>query len=122
RRRHTSCYRDWSSDVCSSDLVRDRRAHPRRGRAYGPGRVHEGDRGRPAAEGGPREQGPDRAHPPDRERGELWGRRDHAGLRPWVPVLLPDEPPPSLPPDPSHPEGGRGEREGGVWLGFLRDW
>src|SRR5438128_11185841 len=20
-RRHTSCYRDWSSDVCSSDLV-----------------------------------------------------------------------------------------------------
>src|SRR5207245_3142903 len=20
RRRHTSCYRDWSSDVCSSDL------------------------------------------------------------------------------------------------------
>src|SRR6266852_7463045 len=22
RRRHTRCYRDWSSDVCSSDLVR----------------------------------------------------------------------------------------------------
>src|SRR5207245_4270175 len=22
RRRHTSCYRDWSSDVCSSDLDR----------------------------------------------------------------------------------------------------
>src|SRR5438128_10407110 len=22
RRRHTSCYRDWSSDVCSSDLLR----------------------------------------------------------------------------------------------------
>src|SRR5207245_6928879 len=21
RRRHTSCYRDWSSDVCSSDLL-----------------------------------------------------------------------------------------------------
>src|SRR5207245_3831548 len=21
RRRHTCCYRDWSSDVCSSDLV-----------------------------------------------------------------------------------------------------
>src|SRR5207245_3594682 len=21
RRRHTSCYRDWSSDVCSSDLT-----------------------------------------------------------------------------------------------------
>src|SRR6266542_5564864 len=30
RRRHTSCYRDWSSDVCSSDLtarVRPRRVH-----------------------------------------------------------------------------------------------
>src|SRR3989337_3513761 len=23
RRRHTRCYRDWSSDVCSSDLVSD---------------------------------------------------------------------------------------------------
>src|SRR6266542_424627 len=23
RRRHTRCYRDWSSDVCSSDLPRD---------------------------------------------------------------------------------------------------
>src|SRR5207245_5058291 len=23
RRRHTRCYRDWSSDVCSSDLVAD---------------------------------------------------------------------------------------------------
>src|SRR5207245_9071312 len=23
RRRHTRCYRDWSSDVCSSDLARD---------------------------------------------------------------------------------------------------
>src|SRR5207245_8740334 len=22
RRRHTRCYRDWSSDVCSSDLIR----------------------------------------------------------------------------------------------------
>src|SRR3989337_2101284 len=27
RRRHTRCYRDWSSDVCSSDLAR---CHPRR--------------------------------------------------------------------------------------------
>src|SRR5207245_4060167 len=25
RRRHTRCYRDWSSDVCSSDLEK---AHP----------------------------------------------------------------------------------------------
>src|SRR5207245_3121351 len=23
RRRHTICYRDWSSDVCSSDLIRN---------------------------------------------------------------------------------------------------
>src|SRR3989337_3320496 len=28
RRRHTRCYRDWSSDVCSSDLQR-RRCHHR---------------------------------------------------------------------------------------------
>src|SRR5208282_6136953 len=26
RRRHTSCYRDWSSDVCSSDLAASRAA------------------------------------------------------------------------------------------------
>src|SRR6266852_5687059 len=26
RRRHTSCYRDWSSDVCSSDLYRAARS------------------------------------------------------------------------------------------------
>src|SRR5207245_4969425 len=25
RRRHTRCYRDWSSDVCSSDLLPQRR-------------------------------------------------------------------------------------------------
>src|SRR6266542_6302317 len=25
RRRHTRCYRDWSSDVCSSDLLREKR-------------------------------------------------------------------------------------------------
>src|SRR5207245_3046344 len=31
RRRHTRCYRDWSSDVCSSDL-RDRQATPGRRR------------------------------------------------------------------------------------------
>src|SRR5207245_4698560 len=27
RRRHTRCYRDWSSDVCSSDLL-SRMTHP----------------------------------------------------------------------------------------------
>src|SRR5271169_6094034 len=35
RRRHTRCYRDWSSDVCSSDLSADRAAkHPFRGRTW----------------------------------------------------------------------------------------
>src|SRR5207245_3456371 len=29
RRRHTRCYRDWSSDVCSSDLDRRRPGDPR---------------------------------------------------------------------------------------------
>src|SRR6266542_4841739 len=28
RRRHTRCYRDWSSDVCSSDLERVSAARP----------------------------------------------------------------------------------------------
>src|SRR5438128_9137415 len=28
RRRHTRCYRDWSSDVCSSDLYFPLRLHP----------------------------------------------------------------------------------------------
>src|SRR5207245_8428939 len=27
RRRHTRCYRDWSSDVCSSDLSEEIRRH-----------------------------------------------------------------------------------------------
>src|SRR6266852_8615397 len=29
RRRHTRCYRDWSSDVCSSDLFRGKQPHVR---------------------------------------------------------------------------------------------
>src|SRR3712207_7055874 len=36
RRRHTRYWRDWSSDVCSSDLVRDREHDPRRRRARRP--------------------------------------------------------------------------------------
>src|SRR5207245_4113842 len=39
RRRHTRCYRDWSSDVCSSDL---RRKSPRREPA--PGAPDEAER------------------------------------------------------------------------------
>src|SRR2546429_3023814 len=30
RRRHTRCSRDWSSDVCSSDLPAQQCTHPRR--------------------------------------------------------------------------------------------
>src|SRR2546429_6105662 len=33
RRRHTRCSRDWSSDVCSSDLLHGR---PQRGRCSSP--------------------------------------------------------------------------------------
>src|SRR5687768_17897395 len=33
RRRHTRCSRDWSSDVCSSDLRTSARPRPPRGRA-----------------------------------------------------------------------------------------
>src|SRR5207245_7178420 len=35
RRRHTRCYRDWSSDVCSSDL-RLRQAYPSNMSSAGP--------------------------------------------------------------------------------------
>src|SRR6266542_6535502 len=38
RRRHTRCYRDWSSDVCSSDLL-DVKAQP--GDAEGQGQEQE---------------------------------------------------------------------------------
>src|SRR5438128_12430967 len=48
RRRHTRCYRDWSSDVCSSDLRRRRaRRRSRRGgraRAPEPGRRRSEER------------------------------------------------------------------------------
>src|SRR5207245_6058362 len=40
RRRHTRCYRDWSSDVCSSDLgERPARSAVLRDGAVRPGRV-----------------------------------------------------------------------------------
>src|SRR2546422_10569040 len=42
RRRHTRCSRDWSSDVCSSDLGRRHRARGARGR----GRLAGGERRR----------------------------------------------------------------------------
>src|SRR6266498_3059133 len=88
RRRHTRCGRDWSSDVCSSDLaavrgrqagVRDQRhplPAPARRRAgpdrAGPRGVPGLDRGHPQGPGGPRDRhgrhrGPDR-HGPHRRR------------------------------------------------------
>src|SRR2546429_2973218 len=41
RRRHTRCSRDWSSDVCSSDLHRARRRE-QRVRRVAPGAVRDG--------------------------------------------------------------------------------
>src|SRR5207245_7809716 len=42
RRRHTRCYRDWSSDVCSSDLrVLRRRLHVEAQEAVGIGKGTE---------------------------------------------------------------------------------
>src|SRR2546429_8443141 len=35
RRRHTRCSRDWSSDVCSSDLTQGRRGRAARGAGVG---------------------------------------------------------------------------------------
>src|SRR2546421_5133212 len=42
RRRHTRSDRDWSSDVCSSDLLPGERAGPRRAPVVLPGRRHHG--------------------------------------------------------------------------------
>src|SRR3989337_3266254 len=44
RRRHTRCYRDWSSDVCSSDLGRARHSRPGAQVGLGAGRSGGGDR------------------------------------------------------------------------------
>src|SRR2546429_6684376 len=38
RRRHTRCSRDWSSDVCSSDLGTARERHQNEGKHAGAGR------------------------------------------------------------------------------------
>src|SRR2546429_5278708 len=58
RRRHTRCSRDWSSDVCSSDLLcltcaanhgpRRRARHPSRGRVPRTGARRLRERGLPA--------------------------------------------------------------------------
>src|SRR6266542_1034710 len=51
RRRHTRCYRDWSSDVCSSDLPKhdagngDRRGREKAERAIAPDGAARGEIG-----------------------------------------------------------------------------
>src|SRR5207245_7797608 len=72
RRRHTRCYRDWSSDVCSSDL--HRRARPSRARARGGGGLAHGEPDLRRL--GPREAAPVRrvreiGRASCRERGEM---------------------------------------------------
>src|SRR2546422_9091851 len=41
RRRHTRCSRDWSSDVCSSDLESPARSHATQQVAFGVEGIHE---------------------------------------------------------------------------------
>src|SRR5207245_6211281 len=76
RSRHTRCYRDWSSDVCSSDLLRDRAGCPQRATA-----VHR----RPAARRRPRLTSVTTAGPPaPRLTGSTVlseGSRCHSGAR-----------------------------------------
>src|SRR5690554_780346 len=40
RRRHTRCGRDWSSDVCSSDLIVSNQVGEQNGHPDGPNTVH----------------------------------------------------------------------------------
>src|SRR5438128_4458246 len=61
RRRHTRCYRDWSSDVCSSDLAGS-------GRSAGTGEQGNADP-QPAARSGSRSRDP--AFPRSRDNREL---------------------------------------------------
>src|SRR6266852_4119265 len=46
RRRHTRCYRDWSSDVCSSDLAKRWQSAAERGKITGKCRRRRGDQRR----------------------------------------------------------------------------
>src|SRR5690625_7418873 len=63
RRRHTRWPRDWSSDVCSSDLARPRRYRPSEDRRYRRGRASKyspmprSEERRVGKEGGTREGG-----------------------------------------------------------------
>src|SRR3712207_9063433 len=70
RRRHTRYWRDWSSDVCSSDLDGVSDAHIAGGRA-------EGEAGRRAGAGSGRHGNGDEVRSEERRVGEegryLWG-------------------------------------------------
>src|SRR2546422_4636269 len=68
RRRHTRCSRDWSSDVCSSDLESPR--VPRRGALRPARRLHVLARGRNAVARVPR---PGSRRGGDRARGDCPG-------------------------------------------------
>src|SRR3712207_9127435 len=79
RRRHTRYWRDWSSDVCSSDLHAALLAGQRPG--TGTGRRADGGRGRSGSDGGPERgaAGGAAGRPPRTEggrvgeRGRSWG-------------------------------------------------
>src|SRR5690606_41616283 len=47
RRRHTSFSRDWSSDVCSSDLVREAQSAPQEGGGHDPVQLEPRHESRP---------------------------------------------------------------------------
>src|SRR5699024_8265518 len=89
RRRHTRSKRDWSSDVCSSDLTRKRRVKPRPARDRGSGggpsdlaiRVGYGARHRASARMG---REPMRRAP----RGRRINRKPRKRLRWIIPVIV----------------------------------
>src|SRR5690606_40166328 len=58
-RRHTRFSRDWSSDVCSSDLVRQFLAPV--GQQFGAGQAGDGEDGHGQRQGGKQRQGGGRA-------------------------------------------------------------
>src|SRR5690625_7282253 len=68
RRRHTRWPRDWSSDVCSSDLARRGAGGRRPPRGAGRPRDVDLSASRPGVEGGP--QNGSRKEPPGRPRSE----------------------------------------------------
>src|SRR5205809_6370242 len=101
RRRHTRCSRDWSSDVCSSDLLLlllrfpgrgGRRARVGGGAAYRGRGDHHGD--------GDRRAGPDRRGRAGRSEERRVGKECRWG---WGPGEYRIE------------GGGRGGSEGGSW-------